>query len=332
LIFFPDEVYVFTPKGEIIELPAGATSVDYAYAIHSDIGNTCVAAKLDKRLSPLSTPLVSGQQVDIVTAPGARPNAAWLNFVVTGKARSKIKHFLKKQQREESMELGKRLVEKALHAYGFDLNQISKSILQAIINASRLESITHLFEEVGIGNRPALLVAKQIAKSLGKTFLVNDEMEGMAPLIVKGTEGLVMSFAKCCRPIPGDHIAGLIKSGQGIEVHMIHCPNLEKYHNHADKYVPLVWEETIEGDFSVDLKVDLVNRRGSLSSLTMAIYEAESNIVNIRAQESDRNHFHADITIAVRHRSHLARVLRKLRKRKEIIRVLRLKPHSELNH
>jgi guanosine-3',5'-bis(diphosphate) 3'-pyrophosphohydrolase len=325
---FPDEVYVFTPKGEIIELPAGATSVDYAYAIHSDIGNTCVAAKLDKRLSPLSTTLISGQQVDIITAPGARPNAAWLNFVVTGKARSKIKHFLKKQQREESMELGKRLVEKALHAYGFELNEIPKPILQAIINASRLESITHLFEEVGIGNRPALLVAKQIAKSLGKTFLVNDEVEGMAPLIVKGTEGLVMSFAKCCRPIPGDHIAGLIKSGQGIEVHMIHCPYLEKHH-HADKYVPLLWEETIEGDFSVDLKVDLVNRRGSLASLTMAIYEAESNIVNIRAQESDRNHFHADITIAVRHRSHLARILRKLRKRKEIIRVLRLKPHFE---
>jgi RelA/SpoT family (p)ppGpp synthetase len=328
---FPDEVYVFTPKGEIIELPAGATPVDYAYAIHSDIGNTCVAAKLDRRLSPLSSTLVSGQQVDIVTAPGARPNAAWLNFVVTGKARSKIKHYLKKQQREESMELGRRLVESALYAYGLVLNQISESVLQNIINASRLESIPHLFEEVGIGNRPAILVAKQIAKSLGEKVPISGiAADESSPVVIKGTEGLVMSYAKCCRPIPGDHIAGLIKAGQGIEVHMMHCANLEKYHHQQDKYVPLIWEEKIDGDFSVDLKVDLVNRRGSLAALTVAISECDSNIVNIRAQESDRHHFHVDITITVHHRSHLARVIRKIRKRQEVIRVLRLKPHPEV--
>lgn len=328
---FPDEVYVFTPKGQIIELPAGATPVDYAYAIHSDIGNTCVATRLDKRLSPLSTPLVSGQQVEIITAPGARPNAAWLNFVVTGKARSKIKHYLKKQQREESMELGKRLIEKALSSYGLHLDHVSDHVLQAIVNTSHLESVSHLFEEVGIGNRPALLVAKQIAKSLGelsKKELIDSHTTH--PLIIKGTEGLVLSFATCCRPIPGDHIAGLIKAGQGIEVHMMHCEHLEKYHHQADKYVPLLWEEKIEGDFSVDLKVDLVNRRGSLASLTLAISEAESNIENIRAQESDRHHFHVDVTISVRNRSHLARILRKIRKRKDVIRVLRHKPHAEI--
>lgn len=328
---FPDEVYVFTPKGDIIELPAGATPVDYAYAIHSDIGNTCVAAKLDRRLSPLSSSLVSGQQVDIVTAPGARPNAAWLNFVVTGKARSKIKHYLKKQQREESMELGKRLVESALHAYGLALKQISEPVLQSIINASRLESITHLFEEVGIGNRPALLVAKQIAKSLGENIFVEEKTsDESVPLVIKGTEGLVMTYAKCCRPIPGDHIAGFIKTGQGIEVHMMHCPHLEKYHHLHDKYVPLLWEDKIEGDFPVDLKVDLVNRRGSLAALTVAISECDANIVNIRAQESDRHHFHVDITLSVHHRSHLARILRKIRKRKEVIRVFRLKPNMEI--
>jgi GTP diphosphokinase / guanosine-3',5'-bis(diphosphate) 3'-diphosphatase len=327
---FPDEVYVFTPKGQIIELPAGATPVDYAYAIHSDIGNTCVAARLDKRLSPLSTPLISGQQVEIIIAPGAMPNSAWLNFVVTGKARSKIKHYLKKQQREESMDLGKRLVEKALHAYRLQWDQASEPILQSIVNHSRLESISHLFEEVGIGNRPALLVAKQIAKSLGETTKKEStESQALHPLVIKGTEGLVISFATCCRPIPGDHIAGLIKAGQGIEVHMIHCHHLEKYHHQPDKYVPLLWEEKIEGDFSVDLKVDLVNRRGSLASLTLAISEAESNIENIRAQESDRHHFHVDVTISVHNRSHLARILRKIRKRKDVIRVLRHKPHAE---
>ena len=161
-------------------------------------------------------------------------------------------------------------------------------ILNDIVARSRLESLNHLYEEIGIGNRPALLVAKQIAKSLGepakKDLLDTNPSQ---PLIIKGTEGLVIGFARCCRPIPGDHIAGLIKAGHGIEVHMLHCPNVEKYHHHSDKYVPLVWEDKIEGDFAVDLKVDLVNRRGSLASLTLAISEAESNIENIRAQESD---------------------------------------------
>ncbi len=322
---FPDEVYVFTPKGEIIELPAGATAVDYAYAIHSDIGNTCVAAKLDKRLLPLSTQLTSGQQVDIVTAPGARPNAAWLNFVVTSKARSKIKHYLKKQQREESMELGKRLIEKALHAYGLLLEDIEQSTLQGIVNASRLESIAHLFEEIGIGNRPALLVAKQIAKSLGEPLAFEDDNDE-SPLTIKGTEGLVMNFAKCCRPIPGDHIAGLIRSGHGIEVHMLHCPIIEKHHDNTDKYVPLLWEDDVSGDYSVDLKVDIYNKRGSLAALTTSISESDSNILNIRSQESDPNHFHIEMTISVRNRQHLARILRKIRKCREVIKVIRQKP------
>lgn len=325
---FPDEVYVFTPKGEIIELPAGATAVDYAYAIHSDIGNTCVAAKLDKRLSPLSTQLISGQQVDIVTAPGARPNAAWLNFVVTSKARSKIKHYLKKQQREESMELGKRLLEKALHAYGLLLEDIQEGTLQSIVNASRLESIAHLFEEIGIGNRPVLLVAKQIAKALGEPIAFEDENED-SPLIIKGTEGLAMSFAKCCRPIPGDHIAGIIRAGHGIEVHLLQCPHLEKYHHHPDKYVPLLWEDNINGEYAIDLKVDILNIRGSLAALTLSISEADANIGHMRAQETDENHSHVDVTISVRNRSHLAKVLRKIRQCSEVIRVLRLKPNHE---
>lgn len=327
---FPDEVYVFTPKGEIIELPAGATPVDFAYAIHSDIGNTCVAVRLNRRLSPLSTPITSGQQIEIITAPGAKPNSAWLNFVVTGKARSKIKHFLKKQQREESIALGKRLIEKALKVYKIETENISEQLLNWMVAKSQLESISHLYEEVGIGNRPALLVAKQIAKAMGESKKEFPESHIEHPLVIKGTEGLVISYAKCCRPIPGDYIAGLIKIGQGIEVHMVHCPKLEKYHNQPDRYVPLLWEEKVAGDFAVEIKVDLINRRGSLASLTLAISEAESNIENLRAQESDGNHFHVDVTISVRNRSHLARILRKIRKRKDVIRVLRHKPHMEL--
>lgn len=327
---FPDEVYVFTPRGQIIELPAGATPVDFAYAIHSDIGNTCVAVKLDKRLSPLSTTLVSGQQVEIVTAPGARPNSAWLNFVVTGKARSKIRHFLKKMQREESFELGKRLIEKALHPYGLHVETIPENVLLDIVNTSRLESTTHLFEEIGIGNRPALLVAKQIAKSMGENIKREEvDAHNILPIMIKGTEGLALSYARCCRPIPGDHIAGMIRAGHGVEVHLLNCPNIAPFHQQPDKFVPLQWEEKTEGDFSVDLKVDLVNRRGSLATLALAISEAESNIENIRAQDSDGHHFNVDITISVRNRLHLARILRKIRKRKDVIRVVRHKPHPE---
>jgi RelA/SpoT family (p)ppGpp synthetase len=327
---FPDEVYVFTPKGQIIELPAGATPVDFAYAIHSDIGNTCVATRLDRRLAPLSSVLTSGQQVEIITAPGARPNAAWLNFVVTGRARNRIKHYLKKQQRDESLELGKRLVEKALFTFGIELDQIPESTLLSIVGRSSLESIGHLFEEVGIGNRPALLVAKQIAKSLGDATK-KGTTEALIPhaLAIKGTEGLILKYAKCCRPIPGDQVAGLIKTGQGIEVHTIHCPHIAKHHHQTDKYVPLAWESDIEGDFSIDLKVDLINRRGSLATLTLAISEAESNIENIRAHETDPHHFHVDITVSVRSRAHLARILRKIRKRKDVIRVMRRKPHGD---
>jgi len=227
------------------------------------------------------------------------------------------------------MDLGKRLIEKALHGYNLQLDQIAEKSLLSVISGSSLESLNHLFEEVGIGNRPALLVAKQIAKALGETSQKENITPTTQPLIIKGTEGLVLRFAKCCRPIPGDHIGGLIKIGFGIEVHLLHCPLLEKYHHQTDKYVPLSWEEHIEGDFSVDLSVDLVNRRGSLASLTLAISEAESNIENIRAQESDRNHFHVDITISVRNRSHLARILRKIRKRRDVIRVVRHKPQME---
>ena len=327
---FPDEVYVFTPKGQIIELPAGATPVDYAYTIHSDIGNTCVAVRLDKRLSPLSTPLISGQQVEIITAPGAQPNPSWLNFVVTGKARSKIKHYLKKQQREESLELGKRLVDKALRAYGLNLDSSCDPVLAYIVNHSRLESVSHLFEEVGIGNRPAMLVAKQIAKTIGHAAKEDAKTHTPHPLTIKGTEGLVITYGKCCRPIPGDHIAGLIKPGQGIEVHIVHCPFIEKYHHLPDKYVPLMWEEKTEGDFPVDLNVDLVNKRGSLAALTLAIAEGESNIETIRSQQSDRHHFNVEVTVTVHNRSHLARILLRIRKRKDVIRVVRHKPEDEV--
>jgi guanosine-3',5'-bis(diphosphate) 3'-pyrophosphohydrolase len=327
---FPDEVYVFTPKGVILELPSGATAVDFAYAIHSDIGNTCVAVKLDRRLAPLSTPLTSGQQIEIITAVGARPNPAWLNFVVTGKARSNIKHFLKKQQREESIELGRRLVEKSLKSVGMNLNQTSVEHLDTIIQASGLDSINNLFEEVGLGNRTALLVAKQLVK-LSNSPADNKLAENTQPqpLAIKGTEGIVVTYAKCCRPIPGDPIGGYVEKGHGLVVHLEQCPNLAAYRDNPDKYVSLRWEDNVTGDFPVDLRVEILNQRGSLARLALAISDSESNIENINAEEFDGRYFSVSLTVTVRDRIHLARVLRKIRAAKNIIRVIRHKPRHK---
>jgi guanosine-3',5'-bis(diphosphate) 3'-pyrophosphohydrolase len=326
---FPDEVYVFTPKGNILELPSGATPVDYAYAIHSDIGNTCVAAKLDRRLVPLSTPLTSGQQVEIVTAPGARPNPAWLNFVVTGKARSNIRHFLKKQQREESIELGKRLLEKTLESNNMIFGEIPPAEVDAVIETYSLGSVNNLFEEIGLGNRSALLVAKQFAKVNHSPKAPLVDTSATKPLSIKGTEGIVVTYAKCCRPIPGDTIGGTVEKGHGLFVHVEQCPNLENFRQNPDRYVSLRWEDKVYGDFPVDLRVEILNQRGSLARLALAISDSESNIENINAEEFDGRYFSVSLTVTVRDRVHLAKVLRKIRGAKNVIRVTRNKPRQK---
>jgi GTP diphosphokinase / guanosine-3',5'-bis(diphosphate) 3'-diphosphatase len=326
---FPDEVYVFTPKGSILELPAGSTPVDYAYAIHSDIGNTCVATKLDRRLTPLSTPLVSGQQVEIITAPGARPNPAWLNFVVTGKARNNIKHFLKKQHREESIELGKRLLNKSLESFGINPSEISTLQVQTLIDKTPLDSINHFYEEIGLGNRNALLAAKQLLKLEEQTDIKLAHELSTEPLCIKGTEGIVIHYAKCCRPIPGDPIGGYLESGQGVIIHVENCPQLEKYHNQPDKYVSLRWEDTVQGDFPIDLRIEILNQRGSLASLAQTIADEESNIENIHAEEYDGRYFSVNLTLSARDRIHLAKIIRRIRKNKNVIRVIRYRASSK---
>jgi len=325
---FPDEVYVFTPKGSIMELPAGATPIDFAYAIHSDIGNTCVAAKLDRKLSPLSTALTNGQQVEIVTSPNARPNPAWLNFVVTGKARSKIRHFLKKQHREESISLGQRLIEKSLQNLGLNFTDIPEAHVQSVLSASGLESMQRLYEEVGLGNRTALLAAKQLAhfKENVETHPPSDQTP--KPIAIRGTEGIAVSYARCCRPIPGDPITGFIEAGRGLVVHIESCPMLDTHRHSPERLIPLRWEDKIHGDFPVDLLIDIFNRRGSLASLASVISEAESNIELINAEEHADQYFSARMTLTTRNRQHLAKILRNVRKNPNVIRVTRIKPYN----
>lgn len=321
---FPDEVYVFTPKGAIMELPAGATAVDFGYTVHTDIGNTCVAAKIDRQLASLSTVLKSGQTVEIITAPGARPNPAWSDFVVTGKARSAIRHFLKTQQRGESIALGKKLLNKALASLGLSLKKLPEESINFILKEVQLESLDDLLEEIGLGNRVAMLVANRLTATVGdKTLKLPEEIPKIKPLEIKGTEGMVVNYASCCYPIPGDPIVGILNAGQGILVHMEQCKQSNKLRNHPELYIPVRWAESVEGEFMALIKVEFVNQRGVLAALALAIADAEANIDDIHVKERDGRHYQVLLKIMVRDRVHLARVMRNVRKVKAVLKIFR---------
>ncbi len=314
---FPDEVYVFTPNGDIVKLPSGATAVDFAYAVHSDIGNSCIATKINRRLAPLSSTLINGQTVEIITAAGARPNSAWLNFVVTGKARSNIRHFLKGQQRAESIALGKRLLEKALDGMGQPWQILPQDNIEAVLRESNYKNEDELFENIGLGNQVPLVVARRLA------VVAEPEREAQAsgpvldtdvpPLSIKGSEGMVVNFASCCRPIPGDPIVGLLSSGRGLIVHNEQCRKVLGYTQQAGQFVNVCWEDEVEGEFEADIRVFAENRRGVLAMLAHAISDADSNIVDIAVEERDGRYSQVSMTLAVRNRVHLARVMRRLR-------------------
>lgn len=320
---FPDEVYVFTPKGEIMELPKGATAVDFAYSIHSDIGNRCVAAKVNRRLVPLSMPLINGQTVEIITAPAASPNPAWLNFIVTGKARSNIRHFLKSQKHNESVDLGKRLLEKALKELSSDYADIPPESMQFILHDLNYKQAEDLLYAIGVGNQMPMVIAKRLV-------VTQDEAERMKsaphrPLEIKGTEGMVLHFAECCQPIPGDHIVGRFQQGQGIIVHTTDCPSINASRLHPEEFISLRWDEAVKGEFWVDITVEVANERGVLATLASAIAEAGSNIGNINVDPRDGRHNAVTFSISVFHRVHLARVMRRLRAIKVVLRLFRKK-------
>ena len=214
---FPDEIYVFTPKGTIFELPSGSTAVDFAYAIHTDVGNSCVACRISRRLAPLSEPLQSGQTVEIITAPGTQPNPAWLSFVVTGKARSNIRHYLKNQKVSESVALGRRLLTKALAGFGTTIEELAPSNIDSVLKQTQIESLDDLLAEIGLGNRMSFMVAQRLSDNdeLSEVDAV-EESNRQGSIEIRGSAGMVMSYAKCCHPIPGDPIVGHISTGRGM--------------------------------------------------------------------------------------------------------------------
>ncbi len=318
---FSEAVYVFTPKGNIFSLPQGATPVDFAYMVHTDIGNACVGCKIDRRLAPLSSRLRSGQTIEIITATGAHPNPAWLTFAVTGKARNNIRHWLKSQQSAESQALGKRLLNSVMVETNHSLESFLPENLQAIVKDMGLPTPEDLYEEVGLGKRMAPLVAKRLLASLQS----NEGLQSQKakPLTIKGTEGLVVTYAKCCYPIPGDLIVGSLAQGQGVVIHKERCHKIAKLKKLNNEYINVIWEDKVVGEFQVPIVVDVVNGRGVLASLANAIADSNANIINVHVDERDGSHNTVKFIVSVRNRSHLARIMRRLRMVNEVTRIAR---------
>ncbi len=319
---FPDEVYVFTPKGHIMELPKGATPVDFAYTVHSGVGNRCVAAKVNRRLVPLSIPLINGQTVEIITAPGAHPNPSWLNFVVTGKARSNVRNFLKTQHHAESMALGHRLLAQAFADLGSDYAKVPPESLKALLMDLNYKTQDDLLYAIGTGHQMPMLIARRLAVPQDSGDLDKGSKEG-GPFAIKGTEGMVVHFAECCQPIPGDSIVGRFQQGHGILVHVSDCPSIKKTRGNPEQFISLCWDDDVEGEFWVDITVDVANQRGVLAALATAISESESNIGNINVDPRDGRHNAVTFSISVLDRTHLAKVMRRLRANPVVMRLYR---------
>jgi RelA/SpoT family (p)ppGpp synthetase len=327
---FPDEVYVFTPKGKILELPRNATPVDFAYAVHTDVGNACVAAKIDRRRAPLSTPLLNGQSVEIITSKGSRPNPNWLNFVVTAKARATIRHYLKNLKREESVEMGKRLLNKALGEFSLTLDKLARKRINTLLKDYKLKNLDDVLEDIGLGNRMALLVARQLVPDSavsGESTHTTPRTQHAPhqPLVIKGTEGMILTFGKCCRPIPGDRIIGFVSAGRGIVIHTESCNNVAEFRKHPEKWIDVDWAPVIESDFPVEIRVEVANQRGVLATVAASIAEMGSNVNSVGIEEHDGMYTAITFTITVRNRQHLANIMRRLRAIPVVVRIIRTK-------
>jgi GTP pyrophosphokinase len=319
---FPDEVYVFTPKGRILALPRGATPVDFAYAVHTDIGNRCVAVKINEELVPLRTELRNGDRIDIVTASHAKPNPMWLNYVVTGRARAQIRHFLKTVQYEESAHLGERLLNQALSALGSGVGTLSDAQWNKLIKDSGAKSRQDILGDIGLGKRLGVVVARRLL-AVGDPH--TDEHKSSAPIIIRGSEGMAVQFAQCCHPIPGDPIIGLINKGQGMLIHTHDCPVIAKTRSDPDKVFDVEWAPETKKLFDVNIRIVVINQRGVLAKVAAEIAASDSNIDNVAvAPDSGDQYATMHFTLQVSNRLHLAKILRKLRSIPEVVRIARV--------
>ncbi|MGZ8227258.1 MAG: RelA/SpoT family protein [Methylococcaceae bacterium] len=324
---FPQEVFVFTPKGKIIKIPRGATVVDFAYAVHTDVGNACVSARIDKQLVPLQTKLENGVTVEVITTPWARPNPLWLNYVVTAKARSSIRNYLKHFKQQEAISLGRRLLEKELQAMHLHLENIDETRIQALLKVTSMQSLDELLEDIGLGNKMPFLIAKYLTQDdINANIKLNDDTPTKkTPLVIKGTEGMVITLAKCCRPIPGDSIIGFFNPGKGIVVHNHECRNRSVVRKKHASWLDVEWSKEVSGDFPVDLRIEILNQRGSLATIASTISELDSNIENVTVVDQDERVCVDLITLTVKDRVHLAKIMRRLKDLSVVTKITRVK-------
>ncbi|EHZ7120635.1 bifunctional GTP diphosphokinase/guanosine-3',5'-bis pyrophosphate 3'-pyrophosphohydrolase [Vibrio vulnificus] len=321
---FPDEIYVFTPKGRIVELPVGATAVDFAYAVHTDVGNTCVGARVDRNPYPLSKALKNGQTIEIISAPGARPNAAWLNYVVTSRARTKIRQVLKTMRREESITLGRRLLNHALGEHS--LADISPENLNHVLSDLKIQSLDDLLAAIGLGERMSIVIARRLLGDADElTELRSNDSKNKKKLPIRGSEGLLLTFANCCHPIPDDHIIAHVSPGRGLVVHRETCPNVRGYQREPDKYMAVAWSDDYDQEFIAELKVDMLNHQGALAELTNVISKTGSNIHGLSTEERDGRLYTVTVLLTTKDRVHLAGIMKKIRVMPSCSRVRRRK-------
>ncbi len=323
---FPDEVYVFTPKGSIMAMPKGATAVDFAYAVHSDIGNSCVAVRINHDLAPLRTEMQNGDHVEIITGSLAKPNPAWLNYVVTGRARAHIRHFLKSQQSTESTHLGERLLNKALRALHVDPSHISEEHWQKLMRDYGLKKKSEILSDIGLGKRQNVMVAHQLAAMTEDHAEKHTKLppSSLDTITVRGTEGMAVQFAPCCRPIPGDPILGFINKDKGLVIHTHDCSSVRKFKLDPDKWLDVEWEPESTRLFKANLNLTVANQPGMLAKIASGIAEAGSNIDNVSIEEADGSAYtNLYFTVQVKNRVHLAELMRGLRKIPDVVRINR---------
>jgi guanosine-3',5'-bis(diphosphate) 3'-pyrophosphohydrolase len=316
---FPDKIYVFTPKGDIMPLPKGATTVDFAYAVHTDVGNRCVAAKIDRNLVPLRTVLKNSHTVEIITARGGKPNPNWVTFVTTAKARSAIRHYMKSMRTSESVDLGKRLLDRSLKDIDSSLRKVGKVRMHEALEELGIEDTSALFAQLGLGERLAPLTARYL---VGKAEDDKDKPSA-ASLVIAGTEGMVVSYGKCCYPIPGDSVMGYLSAGRGVIVHRNNCGNLSNFRKHPEKWLSVSWEDGVDRDFSSQISVDSISKSGVLAEVAAVIGDSDSNIEQVSVANRHEDCTELTFQLTVKNRTHPARIMRNVRNMPNVLRVSR---------
>lgn len=323
---FPGEVYVFTPKGKIMSLPRGATAVDFAYAVHTDVGHCCVACRINQELMPLRSELNSGDQVEIITATHPNPNPAWLGYVKTGKARVQIRHFLKTMQVEESAQLGERLLTQALRQFGVTPDEIGDASWAQWLETAEVKSRKEALADIGQGKSSATFVARSLLK-----LQTASEQRGTpldtpeSALLIRGSEGMAVQIARCCQPIPGDPIVGQLRVGSGLMIHAHDCPTLRRNRKDGDQWVDVEWERDSSRVFEVGIRVIAANKPGVLAKVAFEIAECGANIQNVGMEEDGSLYTQIHFTLQVTDRVHLARIMKGLRRVPEVVRIARVR-------